>query len=186
MSETSSSEPDVDSAAPQLEVNFLDPAAVRFERMEYGGLRMTTGEDGEGFDHIVVYRAYPLSKPGEYIAIRIGHSELEQREIGMIRRLSELDPEGQELIEEALEKRYFVHTVEEIVSIREDMGYFYWVVETDKGTQEFPVPISPRHIAHVGAGGRLVIDIDGNRYGIPDLEALDVRSQALFHRHIYW
>ena len=170
---------------PQLEVNFLDPSELRFERMAYGGLQLETA-DGVVHDHLRVYRAFPLSKPDEYVALRVGDSELEQREIGMIRRLADLRPEYLRLIEEDLRKRYFVHTVERIVSIREDMGYFYWVVETNKGTQEFPVPIRPRYITHVGPRGRLIMDIDGNRYDIPDLEGLDLHSQAIFHRYIYW
>jgi len=170
---------------PRLEVQFLDPVTIRFERMAYGGLRVIL-PDGEMHEHVRIYRVYPLSMPDEYIAVRIGDSELEQREIGMVRRLKDLRPEDRRLIAEELEKRYFIHTVERIVSIREDMGYFYWEIETDKGRQEFPVPISPRYIPNVGARGRLVIDIDGNRYDIPDLEALDASSQAIFHRHIYW
>jgi len=173
------------AGTPRTEIAFLDPAEVRFERMDYGGLRML-GPGEEAYDHIRVYRTHPLSMPEEYIAIRVGQSELEQQEIGIIRRLSDLSTEDRTLIVEELEKRYFIHTVEEIVSIREDMGYFYWVVETDKGTQEFPVPIRPKYISRVGARGRLILDVDGNRYGIPDLEALDSRSQALFNRHIYW
>jgi len=173
------------TGGPRVEIEFLDPAEVRFERMDYGGLRML-GPGEEAYDHIRVYRTHPLSMPQEYIAIRVGLSELEQQEVGIVRRLSDLSAEDQTLIEEELEKRYFIHTVEEIVSIREDMGYFYWVVETDKGTREFPVPIRPKYISRVGARGRLILDVDGNRYGIPDLEALDSRSQALFNRHIYW
>lgn len=170
--------------SPSLEVNFLDPNAVQFERMEYGGLRLRLG--GEVYEHLRVYRAFPLSSPEEYIAIRVGDSELEQREIGQIRDMNELATEDRALIAEELQKRYFIHTIEKIVSIREDMGYFYWVVETDKGMQEFPVPIRPKYVAHIGPRGRLVLDIDGNRYGIPDLEALDSHSQAIFDRHVYW
>ncbi len=170
---------------PKVEIEFLDPAEIRFERMAYGGLRMR-GPGEDVYDHVRVYRTHPLSMPQEYLAIRVGQSELEQQEIGILRRLSDLAAEDQGLIEEELEKRYFIHTVEEIVSIREDMGYFYWVVETDKGTRDFPVPVRPKYISRVGARGRLIRDVDGNRYSIPDLEALDTRSQALFNRHIYW
>lgn len=172
------------SREPILEVNMLDPDKVHFERMQYGGLSLEL--DGEVYEHLRVYRAFPLSRPDEYIAIRIGNSELEQQEIGQIRDMKRLAPEDRALIAEELQKRYFIHTVEKIVSIREEMGYFYWVVETDKGTQEFPVPIMSKYISPIGPRGRLVLDVDGNRYGIPDLNALDSHSRATFNRYIYW
>lgn len=169
---------------PVLQVNFLDPERMHFERMEYGGLLLRL--DGEVYEHLRVYRVFPLSQPDEYIAIRTGDSELEQEEIGQIRYLDELAPEDRALIDEELEKRYFIHTVEKILSIREDMGYFYWDVETDKGIREFPVPISTKYVVPIGAGGRLISDLDGNRYHIPNLDALDSHSRATFRRYIYW
>jgi len=169
---------------PTLHVNFLHPDRLRFKRMEYGGLSLEL--DGEVHEHLRVYLVFPLSRPDEYIAIRIGDSELEQREIGQIRYLRELAPEDRALIAEELQKRYFIHTIEKIDSIREDMGYFYWSVETDKGAREFPVPISTKYVFRVGPTGRLVSDVDGNRYAIPDLDALDSHSRGVFSRYIYW
>ncbi len=169
---------------PTLHVNFLDPEKVRFERMEYGGLSLTY--NGQVHTHLRTYRVFPLSHVDEYIAIRVGDSELEQREIGQIRHMNALNPEDRALVAEELQKRYFIHTIEKIVSIREDMGYFYWVVETDKGPQEFPVPISSKFVALSGPTGRLIRDADGNRYRIPDLEALDSHSRSVFNRYIYW
>ena len=170
--------------APTLHVNFLDPDEIRFERMVYGGLSLRL--DGEVYEHLRVYRVFPLSLPDEYIAIRVGDSELAQREIGQIRHMRELSPEDRTLVAEELQKRYFVHTIEKIESIREEMGFFYWHVITDKGPREFPVPIRTRYVAPIGPRGRLVSDFDGNRYDIPDLEALDAHSRAIFARYIYW
>jgi hypothetical protein len=173
------------SEPPRVRIEFLDPEAIRFERTDHGSLRMTIA-DGKSIDHVLVYRTHPLSMPREYIAVRVGRSELEQKELGIIRDMADLRAEDCDLIEDELQKRYFIHTVTSIISVREEMGYFYWIVETDKGRREFPVPIRPRHIKYVRPRGRVIIDIDGNRYGIRDLAALDPVSQAMYHRHIYW
>lgn len=180
-----SDQPGTQDEPVRLEVEYLDPGEIRFSRMTHGGLQIVKG-DGETFEHVIVYRTHPLSMPDEYISVRIGRSELEQKEIGIIRRLDDLRREDRALILEELRKRYFSHTVESIESIEEEMGYFYWVVDTDKGRREFPVPIRPRHITFVRPRGRIITDIDGNRYGIRDLEKLDAVSQAIFHKHIYW
>ena len=37
-----------------------------------------------------------------------------------------------------------------------------------------------------GAAGKLLIDVDDNRYLVPDIEALPRRQQTLFRRFIYW
>ena len=37
-----------------------------------------------------------------------------------------------------------------------------------------------------GARGRVLIDLDDNRYLIPDLEELTAGEQVLFQRYIYW
>jgi hypothetical protein len=37
-----------------------------------------------------------------------------------------------------------------------------------------------------GESGKLLIDVDDNRYLIPDVEALPRRRHLLFRRFIYW
>ena len=175
---------DAPKEAPALHINFLDPDKVRFEREAFG--RLSLRLDGEVYDHLRIYRSFPLSRPNEYIAVRVGDSELEQKEIGQIRDINALAAGDRTLILEEIQKRYFIHTVSKIISIREDMGYFYWAVETDKGTQEFPVPIRTKYVSRIGPRGRLISDVDGNRYSIPDLEAMDSRSRSVFERYIYW
>jgi len=37
-----------------------------------------------------------------------------------------------------------------------------------------------------GSGGKILVDVEDNRYMIPEVSRLSVRDKALFMRYIYW
>jgi hypothetical protein len=37
-----------------------------------------------------------------------------------------------------------------------------------------------------GENGKLLLDVDDNRYLIPDVDALPRRQHLLFRRYVYW
>ena len=41
-------------------------------------------------------------------------------------------------------------------------------------------------VVQAGKGCRIITDMDGNRYDIPDLDHLDSESRTRFLRYIYW
>lgn len=144
--------------------------------------------DGTVYNHVKVYRASPVARPNKYISLRIGASSSEEKELGIIRDLAELSPDLRQTLERELDKRYFVHIITKINSIKEEFSFLYWNVETDKGPIDFALPSRAHHrISEYGSEyGRLILDVDWNRYQIPDLRKLDSNSQKLFYRYIYW
>ena len=97
----------------------------------------------------------------------------------MIDDLSEVDADTRALIEEELEKRYLTSIVKEVISIRAEYGTSYWEVETDRGNRDFVVQNVSENAQWPGARRLLLIDVDGNRFEIPDLDTLDDRSRKL-------
>ena len=77
-----------------------------------------TNEDGEIeiFERIVPVRAFPLSDPNEFIAIKEPESKEKGNgaEIGFIRRLSDFDDATVALLNEELSKRYFIPEISKI------------------------------------------------------------------------
>ncbi|MBI2914476.1 MAG: DUF1854 domain-containing protein [Firmicutes bacterium] len=173
------------AAKCRAKLRYLQPDRLKVSTSSCGSLCIQL--DGEEcYDKVTAYRALPLSSPEHYISLRVGTTQSDQREIGVIRDLSELDPEIRKLIEAELAKRYFIHTISKIHSIREKYAFLYWDVETDKGRRQFAIPgWAHRHVIESGLG-RIIQDVDGNRYSIPDLEALDDHSRAVFNQIIYW
>jgi len=108
----------------------------------------------------------------------------------MIRWLKEIGVTSRLAVEHELAKRYFIHYVQEIISVKENkdnIGYLIWNVKTDKGDQTFITRRWDRRSVVDGAvNGRIIFDIDDNRYEIADLNALPPASQAEFFKEIYW
>lgn len=146
--------------------------------------------EGESYDQVRAYRCFPVSRPREFIALWTGASALEHHQIGMIRRLKELAPSSRLAVEHELGKRYFIHYIESINSIRENkdnMGFLVWHVATDKGEIEFLTRRWQREsVQEGGVNGRIIFDIDDNRYEIVDFDELDAASKATFLKYIFW
>jgi hypothetical protein len=142
---------------------------------------------GEEYDHVHAYRCFPVSHPSEFIALWTGASALEHHEVGMIRRLKELAPSSLMAVQHELAKRYFIHYIHKINSITEELGFLSWDVETDKGHMQFMTRRWDRYtVAEGGRNGRIILDVDYNRYEIEDLNALEANSRAIFFKYIYW
>ena len=170
-------------------IRYLDPNQIELVKYD-GSLRLIVAGQ-ETHDRVLAYACFPISNPRRFISLRVGVTALEQREVGMIRDLGQLKPEHHKLLEEALAMRYFVHEITEIHRIREEFGYLYWEVETDKGRREFPVHRWDQNRVREFTGpdgevGWTIIDADKNRYEIPDISALDSASRAVFYSKIHW
>ena len=147
-------------------------------RMEY---------DGKVYENVHAYRCFPISRPSEFIALWTGSSALEHKEVGMIRRLKELLPSSRLAVEHELAKRYFIHYVRKINSIKEELGFLIWDVDTDKGRIEFMTRrFDQNSVVKAAMGGHIILDVDNNRYEIENLDVLDNASITWFQRHIYW
>ena len=173
----------VRSAAPQIQ--YLDPAKLRITTSRTGGMRVE--HDGQAYPHVRAYRCFPTSRPSAFIALWIGNSALEHKEIGVVRWLHELDSDSRKAVELELAKRYFIHYIKRINSITEDIGFLTWDVDTDKGRMEFLMKRWERSaVVETPNNGCILLDLDMNRYEIEDLDRLDEESRGKFLDYIYW
>jgi hypothetical protein len=167
-------------------IRYLGAGECRFSRNALGQLCAAL-TDGTELKDVLVYRTCPVTAPNRYISVRIGATQSEQREVGLIRNLNALAPDQRHLITEELARRYFIHIITRIHTIREELGYLYWDCATDKGDRQFAVPRwDQRAVLRATEGCRVITDVDGTRYEIRDIDKLDMASQAVFNRYIYW
>ncbi|HOV73723.1 MAG TPA: DUF1854 domain-containing protein [Candidatus Hydrogenedentes bacterium] len=170
---------------PVPRIRYLDTKKLHIHLLDEGGMHVTYGD--EDYDYVHAYRCFPVSQPSEFVALWTGASALEHREVGMIRRLRELSPSSLMAVQHELAKRYFIHYISKINDIEEDLGFLSWNVETDKGHMEFMTRRWDRYtVAQGGRNGRIILDVDYNRYEIEDLDDLDSASRAVFFKYIYW
>ena len=173
------------AAPPIPRIRYLDPKKLRVYALDEGDMRVTYGD--EEYEHVRAYRCFPVSRPSEFVALWTGASALEHHEVGVVRRLKELAPSSLLAVRHELSKRYFIHYILTINAIREELGFLSWDVETDKGHMEFMTRRWDRDtVAEGGVNGRIILDVDHNRYEIEDMDTLDEDSKSVFSKFIYW
>ena len=159
----------------------LTPDNATFFRSAGGLVSMTLKHDDapdETFERIVPVRAFPITEPDEFIAIREpdvrGASDGE--EIGMIRRLSDFDEETAKLLGNELERRYFAPVITKIYSVKEKFGYIYFDVETSAGKVSFVMNNPTSNVRTLEDDRTRLYDVDGNCFEIPEISKLDKAS----------
>jgi len=154
----------------------VDPARVRFVR---DGAKVLLRQEGQAPVRVALYRLFPLSEPEAWLSV------LDEKgvEIGIIRYLCELDKESQSCLRVELRRRYHVARICRILACRERYDVVEWEVETDRGTKTILLRDVRNNIQQRGPNRFVVTDVDGNRYDIPDVSALDVRSRLILERY---
>jgi hypothetical protein len=159
------------------DLRYLDPNALRFFR--HGATLRLTVEDDRSVLKAAVARAFPLSHPERYLSVRDG----DNKEVGLIIDAAELDEKSRRLVAEELERRYVVPVIRRVVAVKERFGTIDWDVETDRGLCRFTTRNTRENVAQPSPGRYLLTDVEGNRYDVRDLTALDAASQEWLMRH---
>ena len=169
-------------------LRFLSGDQVAFEPAEGGELVMK--EHGARWEFVRAYRTHPMTDPTRFISLRgCEPGTTKEVEVGILRDMAELTAGDRKLLEDALARRYLVQTILKIRGIREEFGYMYWDVDTDRGDKQLVLPRwNQANVVEMGESGqgRIVIDVWGNRSLIHDLGALDERSLGVFERFVHW
>ncbi|MCC7408115.1 MAG: DUF1854 domain-containing protein, partial [Phycisphaeraceae bacterium] len=139
------------------------------------------------YSGVFAVRCFPVQHPSGYISLRYFNPEKRAVEVGIIEKLSDWPDDVQDLVRQSLLKRYLVHTVQAVKQARMLTGGFLELgVDTDLGPVTMVMRLQGDRAQDYGKGGKLLLDLDDNRYLIPDLEKLPERDRRLFTRYIYW
>ena len=149
----------------------VDVDRVRLFREPPWQLRMTIEED-RSYIGIKVVRAAPLTHPDRYISFL----DAKEEEVCMIDDLGQLNDQARRIVEEELDRRYLTSLIERVHSVRHEFGTSYWDVDTNRGRREFVVQNVTENAQWLGDFRLLMIDVDGNRFEISNLNDLDKKS----------
>lgn len=144
---------------------------------------VTPNGDGSAlydYSRIFLQRAFPFENPYEYISVL----DSEGKEVCLIHKLDELREQDRPLIVDELERKYYTPVISKITSMNERFGFSYWTVTTDTGERSFTMQDTYRNISRVSSTHVFLTDVDGNRYDIPDIEALDRKSYRKLELYI--
>lgn len=154
-----------------FEITYISPKCTSFTRSAGGMLQMET--EGEVFAEITVRRTYPMSRPYQYLSVWTK----DDKEIGIIRDIEELDEESREELVAELKLRYVIPVATQIISIKEEPGLWSFKVKTDRGDLQLLMRNIHEHIQMIGANRLIITDMEGKRCEIKDVDALDAPSR---------
>ena len=159
----------------QMDIGIFNIDKVEFYMTEGGftGLR----HDGNDYPHITLRRTLPIGRPMEYISV----ADHENKEIGIIRSVEDLEAAQKEIVTNELNHRYYCPHIIDIHSVKDKLGYVYMELRlrTAQGrehTKSCAVKDVNRNIRMLDENSLIIFDVDGNRYIVPSLAALDKKS----------
>ena len=162
----------METARIEDEIKPLDAKNIKIYRNELDDLAVEF-PDGSKYEKAKAMCAFPLSNPSIFIVLR----DKEDNEIGLIESIKELKSESKKVLEEELQKSYYIPEITRITNLEEKFGVSQWEVETNKGTRTFNVK-NREEVRLLSSGRVLIKDADGNRYEIPDYKKLNAKSIA--------
>ncbi len=163
---------------------YLDPQKIRFG---YDGENLVfVDAAGTYYPRVTLRRCFPLSADNTYILVRVPEAETERTiELGIVANCDELNEESRTAVLRELRMHYFVPMLKKVNNIKEEFGFLYWDVDTDRGRKQFIMRDSIIGSTRRVSDGRwLLIDINQTRYEVHNLEDLDVKSQDLLTKYL--
>lgn len=138
-------------------------------------LRLTIGEE-KSYVTVKPTWAAPLSHPKKYLSLLNGKGE---EIITLTEPEKELTGDSFAAVKEEIAKRYLTATVKSIISAKGEFGATYWHIESDRGERDFVTQSLQENAQWLSATHLLLIDVDGNRFEVPNTEDLDPHSRLL-------
>ena len=136
-------------------IHYLNQDNAVFERTEGGFLSLSY--EGKKWDRIQV--------------------EERSHEIGVIKNIKEVDKKTRKMLLEQLNLHYFTPVIQKILDIKDEYGYAYFHVMTDRGECRFTINMGSNAVVRLSDCRLLITDLDENRFEIRDVFALSQKEQ---------
>ena len=140
-----------------------------------------TMKDGTVYEDLEPRRLFPFTNQNMYITLL----NKEEKEVGFVRDVEELDKASREALEECFREYYMVPKILHLLESEDKFGSLKWKVETDRGVVTFRIRNRHSDIKQLHGTKRVIIrDSNDNRYEIPDYTALDPHSSRLLFSYL--
>ncbi len=177
-------EPPAEESTAQT-LRWLEPVATQFVRGEHDRLELWI-DGARVCSSIFVVRAFPATRPQEYLSVRGWNNNGDEIELGMIRQLAVWPKSDRVFVDESLSRRYLLRKISRVHQIKLQFGYLDMDVETGMGREQFTMRWTQSQAIDFGDNGKLIIDAKENRYVIDDIDALPPVDRERFLQYVYW
>ncbi len=158
-----------------MSLRYIEPSQVRIWRPEGSVHLRIEIVDEQTILAAKVKRAFPLSEPARFLSLQ----DALGKEIAILTTVDGLDEQSRKLVEEELDRRYFTPSILSIEELTLEAGMWKWVVHTQRGETQFYVRNWRDNGFEIAPGRWLIHSVDGGRFEIRHLEALNAKSQRL-------
>lgn len=158
----------------------ISPAPVfQLSRNTHGRLVLTL-PNGSVHEDVTPVRAFPIAAPGDGLSLlgADGH------ELLWVPRLELVEASVRQLIEEELQTREFVPTIEKITAVSSFSTPSTWDVETDRGPARLVLKAEEDIRRLAGRTRLLIAGSDGMQFRVQDTTQLDRHSRKLLERFL--
>ena len=103
-------------------------------------------------------RALPVSSPDEWISL----SDVDGRELGLLRRVADLEPDSRAILEEELDGLYNATIIERVLEIKREplSNQIRWRVEIETGDDAPPAPLLKSKVRWLSRARAKNVDAD--------------------------
>jgi hypothetical protein len=154
-------------------LRYLTKENAKFERTKGGFVSLEM--DGKKWDRVQVIRLFPFTDPQHFISIRT--MDERSKEIGIIENLKDVSGETRKMLDEQLNLHYFTPVIQKIIDIKDEYGYAYFHVMTDRGECRFTINMGGNAVVRLSDSRLLITDLDENRFEISDVFELTQKEQ---------
>ena len=166
-------------------LDWLDPEQDAFSQGDHEQLRLSRNgsEETQG---VFLVRAFPASHPQHYLSVRAWTEDGDDVEVGLIRDMKQWPRHTRQLLERSIDRRYLLRAITRVHSLKLAFGFLDCDVETKLGRTQFTMRWTQSKAIPFGAKGKLLIDVDENRFVVHDVDKLEPRDRERFLQFIYW
>ena len=161
--------------AEEMTAIHMITAKDKFEETEGGFVSLDY--EGVHYERVNVVRLFPFSDADKYISVREHGNG--GREIGIIEDMNEMSEKTREILDRQLRLTYFTPIIEKIYSIKDEYGYAYFHVLTDKGECKFSINMGSNAVSKLSDTRLIILDVDENRFEIRDVDALSHKERRM-------
>ena len=159
---------------------YVDKYVGRIERTDLYYVRLTL-KDGTVHENLEPRRLFPFGNPDMYITLL----NSDEREVGFVRDLLELDEDSAQALRECFAEYYMIPKVTRLITSEEKFGSIKWCVMTDRGEITFMIRSRHSDIKKMHGSNRVILrDSNDNRYEIEDYTKLDAHSLRLLFSYL--
>ena len=159
---------------------YIDKYTGKLERTDVYLVRLIK-KDGSVIEDLEPRRLFPFTNPNMYITLL----DKNEKEIGFVRTLSELDEHSAKALEECFAEYYMIPKILRLLESEDKFGTLKWKVETDRGIVTFNIKNRHSDIKRLYPTNRIIIrDSNDNRYEIQDFTKMDKHSAHLLFSYL--